>query len=137
MRRGKQRREGGGGIVRRRTVAGDADGHEDRTRQHRRGLPGALLARPPLRGLVEAVEQGVESDLRGDVATVTALIVEMRRIPFAEDVIGPAIDGMAVVVSAHVERQFVEQFQVELGLRRAGSPSVVDRISSAWATRSR
>ena len=68
-------------------------------------------------GLVHAVEQGVERDLADDVAAIAALVVDVVRVPFAEDVVGPAVDRMAVIVGPHVQRQFVQQVQIELGLR--------------------
>src|SRR5262249_40658341 len=67
--------------------------------------------------MLDAVQQGVESDLPYDEAPIPALVVNMVWIPFAEQVIGTAVHGMAEIVSRGVEGQFVEEVQVEVRLR--------------------
>ena len=93
--------------------------------QHRAGQDGRRLvkrsSRSSGRAVCDAVEQGVQRDLADDVAAIAALVVEMMRVPFAEDVIRPAIDRMAVVVGAHVNGQLVEQIEIELRLGSGGA----------------
>ena len=63
------------------------------------------------RRIVHALQEGVQRDLADDVTAVAALIVDVVRIPFAEDVIGPPVDGMAMIVSAHVQGELVQQIR--------------------------
>ena len=52
----------------------------------------------------------------------------MVRVPFAEDVVGPAVDRMAVIVGAQVEGQLVEQGRVEVGLGQQGRVVAVEDL---------
>ncbi len=127
---GQQRGQAHRGIVSPRSAAGDADRHQDRTRQHGRGLGQPLRARSaPARRLggIDPVEQAVESDLADHVAPIATAVVQVMRVPFAEDVIGPAVDRMAVVVGADVNGQLVQEVEVELCLgQQAGVGAAED-----------
>ena len=52
--------------------------------------------------------------LRGHVATIAPVIVQVMRVPFPENIIGPPIDRMAMVIGPDVNSQFIQQLQVEL-----------------------
>ncbi len=110
---GQEHGQGRGGVMRGRAGAADPGGHEDRPGQHGGGLAQPLAA---VQGtvLLHGVEEGVERDLADHVAAVTPVAVEVVRVPLAEDVVGPAVDGMAVVVGAQVHGQFLEDGQIEL-----------------------
>jgi len=92
----------------------DAGRHQDGAREHGSGLEeefaGIVL------GFLGALPQAVEQQLPHDEAAITRLPVEQVRIPLAETVVGPFVGGMPEVVRARVERELVEQRQVEVGV---------------------
>src|SRR5207253_2107736 len=69
---------------------------------------------------LDAVVEGVQQDGPDDVAAVAGLAVEVVRVPLAEDVVGPAVDGVAVVVGPRVQGQLVQQLRVEAGVLENG-----------------
>ena len=73
----------------------------------------------PARRICDPGEQPVERVLADDEAAVAALVVEVVRVPFAEDVVGPAVGRVVVIIRPRIDRQFVQQGWVELGLVEA------------------
>ena len=80
---------------------------------------------------VDALQQRIERDLAHDITTEAALVVQMMRIPLAEDVIGPAIDGMAMIVGPQIDGQFVEQLKIELCLGAKPGSALLSDVERA------
>src|SRR5262249_38055777 len=106
--------KGGGRVVRVGPGAADAGGHEQGAGQCRRRLEQGIFARqaaPP--HPANAAGQGSKTDLPDDVAAETSLVVDVVRVPFAEEVVRPLVGRMAVVVGARVEGEFVQNGWIE------------------------
>ena len=67
-------------------------------------------------GRLRPGEQPVERVFADDEPAEPPVVVEVVRVPFAEDVVGPAVGRMVVVVGSRVQGQLVEQRRVELGV---------------------
>ena len=117
-----------------RAGAADAGGHEHRAGQHRGRLErvsssaaGQVLRAVVLRRLPASASSVICAQHE---AAVAALVVEVVRVPFAEEVVGPLVGGMAEVVAARIEGQLVEQVGIEVGVVQEGR---VGRLAAAPA----
>jgi hypothetical protein len=116
-------------IVRVGTGPADRRGHQHRTRQHRRRLAELFLL-GNLGGRLHPVQQRVENHAAHHKPPVTTRDVHQVRVPLAEGVIRTAVDRVRVVVRPQVERQFVQQVEVEVGPGQHGGghrPQNLDR----------
>ena len=115
----QERGQRGGGVVRRRPPTAHARRHEDGAGQHGGALEEAFVGGQH-GGVFDAVHEGVEGDLANDVAAKPAAVVDLVRVPLAEDVVGPAVDRMAVVVGAEIDGHLVQAFELEARFREDG-----------------
>ena len=111
----QQRRQCDTRIVAVGTVAADRRRHQDRAAQDGRdveqrlvGIDSLLLGRP--------IEQRVENHLPHDEPAIATLQVDLIWIPFTEQIVGPLVRRMDVIVSPQIDCQFVELFQIEMGI---------------------
>jgi len=111
--------------------------HQHHSGQHGRRLPAEVGHRHPFAvaggiGLWPG-EDAVERGLLHDHAAVVALGVDPRRVPEAEEIVGTAGRRMEKVEGPGIDRQFLEQFEVEVGLLhefRRRVPEDVDRAGN-------
>ena len=94
--------DGHGRIVRIGPAAADARAHEHRSRQHGGGLEQHFLVRD-LPSALDPLPKGVQGDLLQHEAAIAALVVDLVRIPAAEVMVRPAVDGMIEVQGPRVE----------------------------------
>jgi len=111
----KQRRERDGRIVRARTVARHAGGHQDRAGENGGGFPEQLVARA-FDFVVDTLHQRIESDLLNDEPPVVALVVDAVGVPLAEVIVGAAIRRMIEIVRPRVDGQLFQVLGMEPGL---------------------
>jgi len=78
--------QGGRGVVRRRAAARHPGRHENGPGQDGRPFE-QTLGGGQVRGMLDALHEPVEGDLADDVAAGSALVVEVMRVPLAEDVV--------------------------------------------------
>ena len=91
--------------------------HQDRARQDGGGLEQILVAQRP--GLsFEPLTEALQRHLPNDKAAIVAIVVDVMWIPFAETIIGPLVGGMIEIIAARIEGQFVEQIEIEAGVRQ-------------------
>ena len=90
--------------------------HQHRPRQHRRRLVEQL--RPGRGRLLSGSDPGesIQRQLPEDEPAIAALVVHVSRVPFAEQVVGPAVDGMSMIERPRVEGDLIQHLRVELGL---------------------
>ncbi len=125
----QERGERGRRIVRLRTVAAGARGHQDRAGQDCRGFEEQFLARQVLHGF-HTLPERFERDLLQYKPPVAPLVVEMVRVPLAEMVVGPLVHRVIEIVSPGVDRQLVEQVRIEprrFQDRRIGGAQQIER----------
>src|SRR5262249_47724155 len=92
--------------------AADSHSHEHRPSQHRGGFGQCLRANERPR-ILDAFEQGVKGYLANDVAAISALLVQVMRVPFTENVVWPPVGGMSVIVGARIEGKLIEKQRIE------------------------
>ena len=80
-----------------RTIPADSRRHEDRPTQDGRNVEQRLFR---IDSLLRSgpVEQRIQNHFPNDEPTVVALQVDLMRIPLAEQIVGPLIRGVNVIV---------------------------------------
>ena len=63
------------------------------------------------------VEQRIDDDSSDHEPSIVSFDVDLMRIPFSEQIVCSFIDGMRVIVSSRIQRQFVELCKIEVGIR--------------------
>ena len=112
-------RQGRVRVVVRRPGPGNAGTHEDRPREHRGSFDQSLWIEPavdPGRAPRRPIHEGVERPLANHEAAVEAAVVDLVRIPLAEEHIRPLGHGVEMIGRARVDRERVEPFGIEASL---------------------
>ena len=91
----------------------DGRRHQDRATQYGGDVEQDLVRIDPLL-LGGPVQQGIQNHLPHNESAVASLDVDLMRIPFPKQIVGPFVGGVNVVVSPQIDRQFVHHAQVEV-----------------------